>query len=45
VQSLTILDWQSFGRLRFESNQAIQRKRDSSRPVVDVYGEKNDYAL
>ncbi len=34
-----------FGRLRFESNQAMQRKRDFSSPLVDLYGDKNDYAL
>ena len=37
--------WQTFGRLRFESNQAMQRKRDFSSPLVEVYGDKNDYAL
>jgi hypothetical protein len=34
--------WQTFGRLRFESNQAMQRKRDFSSLLVAVYGDKND---
>ena len=34
-----------FGRLLVESNQAMQRKSDFSDPLVDVYGDKNDYAL
>lgn len=37
--------WQTFGRLRFESNQAMQRERDFSSSLVDVYGDRNDYAL
>jgi hypothetical protein len=37
--------WQTFGRLRFESNQAMQRKRDFSNLLINVYGDKNDYAL
>ncbi len=37
--------WQTFGRLRFEFNQAMQGKRDFSSPLVNVYGDKNDYAL
>jgi hypothetical protein len=30
VQSRTILDWQIVSRLRFESNQAMQRKSEFS---------------
>jgi|GEM_PF-4409836 len=41
----TILKWQTFGRLRFESNQAMQRKSDFFSPLVNVYGDLNDYAL
>ena len=33
--------WQT----RFESNQAVQRKSDFSGPLVDVYGNRNEYAL
>lgn len=40
-----IVFWQAFGRLRLESNQAMQRKRDFSSPWINVYADKNDYAL
>ena len=33
------------GRLRFESNQAMQRKRDFSNLLINIYGDENDYAL
>ena len=43
-ENMTTYD-SEFGRLRFESNHAMQRKRDFSGPFVNVYGDKNDYAL
>lgn len=44
LTDLRFLNWQTFGRLRFESNQAVQRKPDFSCPVTNFYGDKNDYA-
>ena len=31
-------NWQTFGRLRLESNQVMQHKRDFSSALVNVYG-------
>jgi hypothetical protein len=36
INHLQFWNWQTFGRLRFESNQAMQRKRDFSGPLIDV---------
>lgn len=32
LTDLRVRNWQTFGRLRFESNQAMQRKSDLSSP-------------
>jgi hypothetical protein len=37
--------WQTFGRLRLEFNQFIQREHDFSNRFGCVYGDRNDYAL
>jgi hypothetical protein len=37
--------WQTFGRLRFEFNQALQPKRDFSSPLANVYSYNDEYAL
>ncbi len=37
--------WQTFGRLRFEFNQALQPKRDFSIPIANVYSDNDEYAL
>jgi hypothetical protein len=45
VKETVPTSWQTFGRLRFECNQAMQHKNDFSSLLVDVYSDKNDYAL
>ena len=37
--------WQTFGRLRLESNQFMQRERDFSNRFSCVYGPRKNYAL
>jgi hypothetical protein len=45
AKSPSAKSWQTFGRLRFESNQSTQPKRDCSNRISNLYGVKKDYGL